>query len=479
MSEVSNSGTIHRSEDIPIAGDFDVIVCGGGVAGVAAAVCSARAGAQTLLLERSNTLGGTATGTLMSLSVIPFNSAHGFPRELYQRIGERGGLVEAEVTPWDPEGYKLAAAELVESSGATLLLNTWISAPIVEGGQLNGIIVENKSGRQAYLAKVVIDSSGDCDVVARAGAGYSIGREKDNAMRPLTVMGRLANVDLVRLSDYVQSNPDDFGKDNSRKVIDVSRGIVRIDGFYSVVEKGKRDGVIEASSPVNYLRFSGIVQGEPRHTDLICNSTRIYGVDGTDARALTRAEIEGRRQLNGIVEAIKRHLPGFEKSYLIETSNQIGVRETRRVQGLYTLTDRDILDGTAFEDSVAAMPSRNYGTAEVHGPDAGEGAKGDRWAREMSIDTIFFEFPYRCLIPKDLRNVLVAGRCVSVSHAADRFVRNQVPAALSGQAAGIAAALCVKNGVSCRNAPIDEIQRRLRQTGVFVHRKDVPEKAYS
>ncbi len=177
MSQTASGGVIRRSEEIPIAGEFDVIVCGGGVAGVAAAACAARAGAQTLLLERSNILGGTATGTLMSLSVIPFNSVHGFPRELYQRIGERGGLVEAEVTPWDPEGYKLAAAELVQASGATLLLNTWVSTPLVEDGWLRGVIVENKSGRQAYLAKIVIDSSGDCDVAARAGGAYTVGRE--------------------------------------------------------------------------------------------------------------------------------------------------------------------------------------------------------------------------------------------------------------------------------------------------------------
>jgi hypothetical protein len=479
MPQTARNGFICHSEEIPIAGEFDVIVCGGGVAGVAAAACAARNGAHTLLIERSNVLGGTATGALMSLSVIPFNSAHGFPRELYQRISERGGLIKAEVTPWDPEGYKLAAAELVQASGVTLLLNTWVSAPLIEDGWLRGVFVENKSGRQAYLAKIVIDSSGDCDVAARAGVPYSVGRESDKGMRPLTVMGRLANVDLVRLSHYVKNNPDDFGKDDSRKVVDVERGIVRIDGFYSIVEKGKRDGIIEAKAPVNYLRFSGIVQGDPMHTDLICNSTRIYGVDGTDARALTDAEIEGRRQLTGIVSTIKRYLPGFEKSYLIETSNQIGVRETRRVQGLYTLTDRDILDGATFEDSIAAMPSRDYGTVEVHGPDPGEGGKGDRWAREMSLNTIFFEFPYRCLVPQGLQNVLVAGRCVSVSHDADRFVRNQVPAALTGQAAGVAAAWCVKSGASCRQAPISEIQRSLRESGVYIHRQDVPENAYN
>jgi len=460
--------TIHEERDVVVAEHYDVIVAGGGVAGIAAAITAARDGAKTLLIERGGSLGGTATNSLMSLIVTPFDALHGFAREFFTRLSERGEAPAfGDAVTWDPEGYKLLTAEMCREAGVTLLLYSMVVAPVMDGSFVRGVIVENKSGRTAYLAKAVVDATGDADVVALAGGECVVGRESDHAMRPVTVMGRLANVNLLKLQEWVRGNPGEFSKDRSRRILDIEGGVVRMDGFYTVVEQGKASGIIDPETPINYLRFSGLVRTDPEHTDLICNTVRIYDVDGTDARAVTDAEIAGRRQLDQIIRSIREFLPGFEDSYLIETSNQLGVRETRRIVGQYTMTWDDINRRVHFEDSVALMPSRDYGEAGVHEPDPGsEGHRDDRWARDMEIGTIFFEFPFRSLVPMNLKGILAAGRCVSVTHDADRFVRSQHSVVFTGQAAGSAAALAACEGIPCGEVSTDQLRDRLAQAGV-------------
>jgi hypothetical protein len=284
-------------------------------------------------------------------------------------------------------------------------------------------------------------------------------------------MGRIGNIDLDRFKSYIDSHPRDFSQDDGRRVVDVEGGIVRIDGFFSVVETAKRQGLITATAPVNYLRFSGVNPPELRdRAILICNSTRVYDIDGTDAAALSRAEIEGRDQLREVVKACKHLLPGFENSFLVDTSAYIGVRETRRIQGRSTLTYPDIRDGKRHADSVAVMTSVDYGTAELHGADFGhEGSAADEWARKLSLKLMRFEFPMSCMLPQRVENLIVAGRCASVSHDVDKFSRNMAPTGLAGQAAGVMAAVMANDvNPDWHNPPIQRIQQLLEQQGVLV-----------
>jgi hypothetical protein len=290
-------------------------------------------------------------------------------------------------------------------------------------------------------------------------------------MRPATVMGRIGNIDLHRFKAYIDAHPQDFSQDDGRRVVDIEQGIVRIDGFFSIVEQAKRAGLLDAQAPVNYLRFSGV--NRPELSDralLICNSTRIYNIDGTDAADITRAEIEGRRQLRQIVQACRALLPGFEASFLVDTSAYLGIRETRRIQGRYTLSYADIAGGERFADSVAVMTSVDYGTAEIHGPDHGhEGSTEDLWARKLVLKLMRFEFPLACMIPAGFSRLVVAGRCASVTHEVDKFARNMAPTGLMGQAAGVFAALMAREPApDWTRLPLAAVRARLEQDGLAV-----------
>ncbi len=468
MFEVVNNELKLDARTIPIAARVDVLVCGGGVAGIAAAVAAGRNGAKTLLIERAGFLGGTATGSAMGLIVIPASELVGFPREFFSRLAQEQGAGLGDVVPWDIEAYKLTAMELVLESGADLLLYTWISEPLMRDGRLEGVIIENKSGRQAVLANVVIDATGDGDVAARAGVPFVKGREEDGAMRPTTVMGRIGNIDLPRFKAYIDSHPEDFSQDDGRRVVDLDRGIVRIDGFFSIIEKAKRTGLMDPATPINYLRFSGVNLKE--HTDrgvLICNSTRIYNIDGTNAADVTKAEIDGRKQLRDLVRVCRALLPGFEHSFLIDTSAYLGVRETRRIRGRYTLTYRDLADGKRFDDSVAVMTSVDYGNIEIHGPDYGhEGSQSDEWARKLTLNLMRFEFPLDCMLTPSVKNLVVAGRCASMTHDVDKFARNMAPIGLQGQAAGTFAAVVADR--DWNDLPIETVRAALQRSGVPV-----------
>ena len=455
-------------QSIPITRRVDVLVCGGGVAGLAAAVAAARCGAKTLLIERAGYLGGTATGSSMALIVIPAKELVGFPKEFFARLATEHGAGLGDVVPWDVEAYKLVALETLVEAGAGLLLYTLATAPLLDANGMNGVVVENKSGRQAILAKVVIDATGDGDIAMRAGVPFVMGREADGAMRPVTVMGRIGNIDLRAFKAYIDANPGDFSQDDGRRVVDLANGVIRIDGFFSIVEKAKKLGYLSPDMPVNYLRFSGVAPADQLDcANLVCNSTRVYGVDGTNADDITRAEIAGRQQLRAVVRLCRDLLPGFERSYLVDTSGYLGVRETRRIKGQFIFTYDHIAKGTRFDDSIAVMTALDRGTTEIHSPDYGhEGSEQDDWARRLVFPLMRFEFPLRCLLPEGIANLLVAGRCCSVTHDVDKFTRGMSQAALMGQGAGTYAALTTSHGAGWGKLPIAELQAELARQGV-------------
>jgi FAD dependent oxidoreductase len=452
---------VEEARELPVAQEADVLVAGGGIAGVMAALAAARAGARTLVVERFGSLGGTGTAAMMNLFYVPYAASRGLVRELFDRLIARGGAIPGDFVVYDPELYKVTALEMLAEAGARVLLHTLVSDVVSAGGALGGIVVENKSGRRAILSRVTVDASGDADVAARAGAPYVKGREQDGKMRPMTLIFRMGGVDVPRLVEYVRSHPEDFSPDPLQCMLDLERRMIRVFGFFKMVEEAKARG--ELWPDCYYFRVESVL---PDRGVLTVNATRVYGVDGTNAEDLSRAEIETRRQMLQLAAWARARVPGFERSFILDSANTIGVRETRRIRGEYLMTEEDILEGRRYDDVVAVDANQqNPREQGGHPPDGQEGGPQDREARELVARMFVYEIPYRCLVPQEVDGLLIAGRCISVDHHADVYTRNQGSAMATGVAAGVAAALAARAGVPPRAVDVRAVQRELARLG--------------
>lgn len=416
-----------EEEGVSITFDVDVIVAGGGVAGLVAAIASARNSAETLLVERYNFLGGLATGgyvTYLAPPPIPFEEGGygGIFQEVVERLFALGAAHQFEENEegarageviFDGEMLKYVANQMVRESHVMILLNSYVVGAIVEGEAIKGIVVENKSGRQVLRAKVFVDSTGDGDLAAFAGAPYE--KAEVAKMLPITMMYTIGGVDVPRYLTYVKEDP----------------------------------GLEKAARRANF-KTAGKYRG-PSMISLhhVCrDQVEVWGgsvkADGTDALDLTKAEIELRGRVVSELEFLRKNVPGFEEAYIASTSPYVGVRETRRVLGDYVLTAEDLRSGRTFEDSVAWYRDPRF-----------PAAKGK-------------SIPYRCLVAKRLRNLLVAGRCFSVTHEALDMCRLVNECAIMGQAAGTAAAIAATRNLDVRRVDISELRRRLVEQGAFV-----------
>jgi FAD dependent oxidoreductase len=449
------------AREIPVAHTTDVLVVGGGIAGVMAAIASGRSGAPTLLVERFGSLGGTGTAAMMNLFYVPYAASRGLVRELFDRLIARGGAIPGEFVVYDPELYKITALEMLAEAGAGVLLHTLVSDVVMDGTLLRGIVVENKSGRQAILGRVTIDASGDADVAARAGAPYIKGREEDGKMRPMTLIFRMGGVDVPRLVEYVRAHPDDFSPDPLQCMLDLDHSMIRVFGFFRRVEEAKAAG--ELWSECYYFRVESVM---PERGVLTVNATRVYDVDGTNAADVSRAEIEARHQMVQLAAFARKYIPGFEHAFILDSASTIGVRETRRIRGEYVMTEDDILAGRRYDDVVGVDANQqNPRQQGGHPPDGREGGPQDVEARQLIARMFVYEIPYRCLVPAGIDGLLVAGRCLSVDHHADVYTRNQGTAMASGVAAGVAAALAARTDVPPRRVDVGAVQGALRRFG--------------
>ena len=448
--------------EIGVAHATDVLVVGGGIAGVMAALASGRSNGKTFLVERFGSLGGTGTAAMMNLFYVPYAASRGLVRELFDRLIARGGAIPGEFVVYDPELYKVTALEMLREAGVEILLHTLVSDVIMEGTTLRGIVVENKSGRQAVLSRVTVDASGDADVAFRAGAPYIKGREADGKMRPMTLIFRMGGVDVPRLVEYVKTHPEDFSPDPLQCMLDLEHHMIRVFGFFKLVEEAKARG--ELWPECYYFRVESVL---PERGVLTVNATRVYGVDGTKAEDLSRAEIETRHQMIQLAAWARKCIPGFANSFILDSASTIGVRETRRIRGEYVMTEDDILAGCHYDDVVGVDANQqNPRQQGGHPPDGQEGGPQDAEAREMIARMFVYEIPYRCLLPREVDGLLVAGRCLSVDHHADVYTRNQGTAMASGVAAGVAAAVAARAGVPPRKADIRAVQAKLRELKV-------------
>lgn len=467
------------SEEIPVMGTYDVVVAGGGVAGIIAAIAAARVGARTALAESNSFLGGTATAAMMT-SIVASNQAGGIGLELMRRMAEAGGAPAWEMrpdrtpsTPFEHEVYKRVALEMMEEAGVDLWLYTSVVDPVMEGRSVTGVRVLTKSGLAALLGKVTIDATGDADVAAKAGAKVYKGRESDGSMRPFALLFRIGGLDLAALQDWALAHPDQiqpqYRQGTVLEVGEKKHVISRISGFYDLVDKAKSAGVVPKE--INYFRLEACWL---ERNIALCNTTRIYGVDGTNPRDLTKGEIIGRRQIESLMRFVVEYLPGGAGAYLLDVAPRLGVRETRRIISQEFVTDDDFYGDRPVDDPIATLggwfPARTGDKAiDVHMPEPVEGSAIDLLERDPdSVPREYHEIrlPYGVLVPVGPEQLLVAGRSIGVSHRIDGYTRNQVIAMRMGQVAGAAAALSVRLGVAPSALPYDALKTELAGLGM-------------
>lgn len=447
-----------------LAARTDVLVVGGGPAGLGAAIGAADAGAQVVLAERYGFLGGNATVALVmplmsfhnerkqavigdNTRILPTDHGEGDPlvagvlARLLSRLADTGGAVlpspqTGYTVPFDPEQFKLVTQDLLDEAGVAVLFHAFASGhlPLDTG---NRVIFETKSGPVVIDARVVVDATGDGDVAAAAGAEYDFGREEDSLTQPMTLCFRMVDVVAPRFAGYVREHPDQW------------RGV---HGLWDLIQQATEAG--ELQLPREDILFFAT----PHPREIAVNSTRVVGVNGTDVWDLTRAEIISRRQMAQIDRFMRTRVPGFEEAYVVQSGSAIGVRETRRFTGEYRLSGHDVLGARKFPDAIAhcAYP------IDIHNP-KGSGTVLRRVPIGESYDV-----PLRCLIPRDIDNLLVAGRCISGTHAAHSSYRIMPVAMATGQAAGVCAALAVHTGVRPRDVPAHDVQKTLRDQGAVL-----------
>jgi ribulose 1,5-bisphosphate synthetase/thiazole synthase len=420
---------------LTVLAETDVLVLGGGPGGVGAAVAAARNGARTILVERFGSFGGTWTAGILS-AIMPFPFVKGIFTEVIRELSQRDGWLawndsEGAGGGYDSETIKMVLDELILRAGVQPLFFTQVVEVIRDGDRLRGVIVESKEGRHAILAKQIIDASGDGDVCVRAGVSYDVGREKDGAVQPMTMIFKMEEVDDALFSDYLKKNPnleEDWKKAKARGEITIPREDL-------------------------------LASKNPKKGQWAFNTTRIIGKDGTKVVDVTEAMIEGRRQVREVADFLQKYIPGFEKAVVSETAPHIGVRETRRIHCDYTVTADDIIQTTSFDDSIA----RGNWFIDIHSP-TGEGTE-----RIYPPEGKWYEIPYRSLRARGIENLLIASRCIDSTHEAHATIRITPQVMAIGEGAGTAAALCVKQGLkSTRDLDPTILRETLRNQEAMV-----------
>ncbi len=427
------------------------------MAGIAAAVAAARVGADVLLVERGGTLGGIATAGLnCSFMGVDRSIIGGILREVLDRLAAIEGAIEGLYTPFDPEAFKTVALEMVMEAGVRLLLHAWVLEAVVRGERVAGVKFVTKAGIRELAAQAIVDATGDGDVAAAAGAPFDTGRADGGPGQPMTVMLRMGNVDARKLIAYVKAHPDQLYQNPLKCILEERREppLFLFSGFFDLIRQGK------AAGDLHLARESMGLIGLPSTGQVLVNATRVHGLDGTDPDDLTRGEIEARRQARSVASFLQKYMPGFAEAHLIDTAASIGVRESRRIQGAYTLTQEDVLGEARFPDAVA----RNFFPMDIHGP--AEKPESHTWLTLRPGG--FYEIPFRCLVPQQVEGILVAGRCISATHEAHGSTRTMPCCLATGQAAGVAAAVAVRDGKVPAAVEVRTVQAELRKQGVIL-----------
>jgi hypothetical protein len=419
----------------------DVVVIGGGPAGLAASIAAARNGAKTLLIERYGYLGGMITAGICPMFMgVNRKVISGIFTEFLDRLSaEKATGREGFFTQFDHEVFKAIAQDFMEKAGVKLLLHSWAVDAIVKDSRLKGVIIESKSGRNAVTGKVFVDASGDGDIAAKAGVSFNVGGSPEQSLTLLFRMGAVNKDVVMKLrSERKEFTPAPHPPSTTSAM------------FFRVppdlVKAAKRKGELS----INHEDIS--VMNLPLAGIVLVNTGHITGASGTDVEDLTRSEIQSRKEAKAVAEFLRKNIHGFESSFILDTPVGIGVRETRRIVGEYVLTKDDMIEGRRFGDAIA----QNMMPIDIHGP-----GEKHTWIPMKKP----YDIPYRCLLPKRVDNLLVAGRCISTDHQTQGSIRSIPCCFATGQASGTAAALAIKSGSSLKELDIKTLQETLVKQG--------------
>jgi hypothetical protein len=444
------------AREIPVLMHADIVVVGGGTTGPIAAAAAARRNKKVVLVERFGSLGGNLT---LGLNTKPSGAlVGGLPLELWKMAraagaagadyfaGTKTGKVKI-ASPCDPEIMKMLLTRLCTDAGVQILFETVVSRPILDGGTVTGVVVENKAGRSFIGAKVVIDCSADGDIAAGAGAPFVMGSGDDDdevKMQPVGMYFTMSDVDVVELARWARQTDDVPAQAIPDNDDDLDYGLW-LTGFNKTIRAYREETNIDLPRENITLKTANGL--------MYVNATRVLGVNVFSPIEFSAAIVECYRQIEEYAQFLIKKVPGFAKAKISQIAPVLGVRETRHIRGEHMLTAKDVSGETSFPDSIAADVSA-FDVHDVKGADVDfRGLKP-------------YELPYRCLVPLGVEQLLVAGRCISADHTAHGRSRN-VPACMAtGQAAGIAAAIALDSNTTVRGVSIERLQAALREIGM-------------
>lgn len=446
---------------------FDVVVIGGGTTGVCAALAAAKAGAKTAIIEYYGFLGGNA-GT--GIPWMAFHNYHkrqlvvkGIPLEIIERLRVVGGASEFLFDPIlsstiqvNSTWLKVILADMMEESGVTCFLHSLATGVEKDGTGLRSVIIQNKQGCQRLYAKAFVDCTDTGDIAVMAGADFEFGRRKDGKLQVASYIHIIGDIDMEAFIGYLEKHPDQmrphkFPEKDMQELLGRLRttSLFSLGAFRDLTAQAKRDGV-------DFDRDFLVGIAYPKNRELMLVTSRVENVDANNVANFSQSEMTGVRQIKSIMEFVKKYVPGGQNARLVTSGHQIGIRESRHIIGDYYLTGEDLMRGKHFEDAIALGAYH----LDIHTPDH----KGLAPLKQPPT----YQIPYRCLLPKKVEGLLVAGRCISADHAAESSTRVIPISGAQGQAAGAAAAIAAISNRPVRQIDVKRLQHLLIEQGAEI-----------